>query len=176
MGICDEEIVKRLKAKDKSMFEDIYKMYKNLVFYIINQYSVPSSDIDDVLQEIFMKVYTGIDNYNDGYASFKTWLVVVARNYILDYFKTRKPIIYDNEYIYNCVDQSTIEKASKFTLLEERLDTMEVDFLTLKIGFNFSHEELSQIYQISIDRCKKYFKKAKTKAINEWEKYENEIQ
>ena len=176
MGTCDEEIVNRLKDKDRSAFEDIYKVYKNLVFYIINQYSVPISDVDDVLQEIFMKVYTGIDNYNDGYASFKTWLVVVARNYIFDYFKTRKPIIYDNEFIYNCVDQSTLEKASKFSLLEERLETKEVDFLTLKIGFNFSHEELSQIYEMSIDSCKKYFKKAKTKAIKEWEKCENEIQ
>jgi len=46
-------------------------------------------DIDDILQETFLKAYKKIDQF-DGQSSLYTWLYSIARNITIDEFRSRK--------------------------------------------------------------------------------------
>ena len=175
MGLCDKEIIDKIKTNKEEVFEQIYYEYKNLIFFIISGYSKCSNDADDLVQEVFMKIYQHLEDYNDGYASFKTWIAIITKNHAVDYSKTKKDIIYNDEIVYNAIDESTLPKFNIFSYLEDYLERDEIEFLTLRIAFNFSHKELSQIFNFSIDVTKKYFKKSMDKARKEWIKHEEKF-
>ena len=123
-----------------------------------------------------MKIHANIDGYNNSFASFKTWLAIIAKNHALDYSKKKKYIVYNDDIVYNAVDESTVIKPTKIDFVEESLSKLEFDFITLKICFNFSHKELAQLYDMSVDISKKFLTKTKNKVREEWKKYEDEIQ
>lgn len=51
---------------------------------------VPPDDADDLLQDIFLKIYTKLDTLDDS-AVMRYWLIQVARNTVTDYYRRRRP-------------------------------------------------------------------------------------
>jgi len=51
-------------------------------------------EIDDIVQEVFVKVWKNIKKYNHK-QSFKTWLFTIARNTAIDYLRKKSPLSLD---------------------------------------------------------------------------------
>ncbi len=69
----------------ESLFTHIWKRYrKKLYYYITAVMHCPGEDGEDLLQEIMMKVYSGLDRFRSG-SSFNAWIYAVARNHCIDY-------------------------------------------------------------------------------------------
>ncbi|NOS93338.1 MAG: RNA polymerase sigma factor [Cyclobacteriaceae bacterium] len=75
---------------DEAAFESIYQEYKNLVFNVCLHYVLNREDAQDVAQEVFVKVYHHLDQYNPEAASFKTWIYRIAINQSLDFLKAKR--------------------------------------------------------------------------------------
>lgn len=45
---------------------------------------------DDILQEVFLKMHSGLATIKDG-TKLKSWLYQITRNAIIDYFRSQKP-------------------------------------------------------------------------------------
>jgi RNA polymerase sigma-70 factor, ECF subfamily len=69
-------------------FEDIFRQFHPLVYGIGLQYSGNSEDAEDISQEVFTKVWKGLEFFNFQ-SSFKTWIYRIALNTCIDY--SRKP-------------------------------------------------------------------------------------
>ncbi|HEX2618662.1 MAG TPA: RNA polymerase sigma factor SigZ [Phototrophicaceae bacterium] len=53
---------------------------------------VPDEQIaDDLLQEVYLKIYTHITSLRDD-RRLEAWVFQIARNAIIDYYRTRKPV------------------------------------------------------------------------------------
>jgi RNA polymerase sigma-70 factor, ECF subfamily len=76
--------------KDEAPFESIYKEYKNLVFNVCLHYVLNREDAQDVTQEIFVKIYHHLHQYNPETASLKTWIYRIAINQSLDFLKAKR--------------------------------------------------------------------------------------
>jgi RNA polymerase sigma-70 factor, ECF subfamily len=76
--------------KDEASFESIYKEYKNLVFNVCLHYVLSREDAQDVAQEVFVKVYHHLHQYNPETASLKTWIYRIAINQSLDFLKAKR--------------------------------------------------------------------------------------
>ncbi len=74
----------------KSSFESIYHEYKNLVFNVCLHYVLNREDAQDVAQEVFVKLYHNLNQYNSDTASLKTWVYRIAINQSLDFLKAKK--------------------------------------------------------------------------------------
>ena len=79
------------------LFEDIWKEYYPGLKMFCRTYLSESSDLDDVCQDIMLKVFNKLHNYNPLY-SFNTWLYTIARNHCIDYVRKYKntEILFDN--------------------------------------------------------------------------------
>ncbi|NPV02409.1 MAG: sigma-70 family RNA polymerase sigma factor [Brevinematales bacterium] len=77
-----------LKRDRDGLFEGIWDEYgKNLLYYI-RKISGNSSDAEDMLQEIMLKIYENLDKYSPEYA-ISTWVYTIARNHCRDTYRKR---------------------------------------------------------------------------------------
>ena len=57
---------------------------------------VGSDNVDDIVQETFIKVWKNIKKFDSSKAHFKTWLFTIARNTVTDYLRKRKLIVFSD--------------------------------------------------------------------------------
>lgn len=62
--------------------------YKELQLFIYKRVSSPA-DAEDILQDVFMKVHKNLRNLKEE-AALKSWLYLLTKNTIIDYYRTRK--------------------------------------------------------------------------------------
>jgi len=55
---------------------------------------------DDILQEVFIKIHSGINSLND-HAKVRSWIYQIARNQIIDYFRRHQPVLFPIESPHN---------------------------------------------------------------------------
>ena len=53
---------------------------------------------DDILQNVFLKMHTGLDSLKDE-TKLKSWLYQIARNAMIDYFHSQKPTLELHEWL-----------------------------------------------------------------------------
>lgn len=58
---------------------------RNLIFKMVNR----KEEIDDLLQEVFIKAFNSLQNYNQEFA-FSTWIYRIAINNTIDYLRKKK--------------------------------------------------------------------------------------
>lgn len=64
-------------------FEEIYEEYASLVYRVILYHSVDSDTAEEIMQEVFMKLYINKENVNP--KAIRAWLVTTARNMACNY-------------------------------------------------------------------------------------------
>lgn len=68
------------------VWEEFNQYIRNFIISKIGN----SSDADDLLQEVFLKIHHNIDKLNDA-SKLKSWIFQIARNSIHDYHRKAKP-------------------------------------------------------------------------------------
>ena len=52
--------------------------------------NIQSIDFEDLVQDVLLKLWKGLDSYDKEKSKFRTWLSHVTRNTVLSYFRTKK--------------------------------------------------------------------------------------
>jgi len=81
------ELISQLQQKNEKAFQRIYEMYSENVFGIINTILRDKDLSEEVLQDVFVKVWNKADSYSEKKGRFFTWILNIARNAAID--KTR---------------------------------------------------------------------------------------
>ena len=75
----DEELVK-LSLEDSENYYFVMKRYESkLLRYILRIASVARETAEDILQEVFIKVYKNLNDFDDSY-SFSSWIYRITHN------------------------------------------------------------------------------------------------
>ncbi len=70
--------------------EAIYREYHDKVLnFIRSKVNIPE-DAEDICSDVFIKVQSYLGGYNSEKASLSTWIFTIARNTIIDYYRTHK--------------------------------------------------------------------------------------
>jgi RNA polymerase sigma-70 factor (ECF subfamily) len=85
----DELLVERVCAGDEEAFGEMYRKYAPLVHGVLLA-RMPREEVADVVQEVFLAAYKNIRSLREGNA-LGGWLVRIARNHAVEYFRKRKP-------------------------------------------------------------------------------------
>ena len=84
-SFSDVEIIHRVVEGDVNGFEILLKRYKAHILRIVNRH-VPSSELEDISQEVFIRAYKSLPNYK-ARGSFKQWLSAVALRTCYDFWR-----------------------------------------------------------------------------------------
>jgi RNA polymerase sigma factor (sigma-70 family) len=85
--IEESELVYRLKAKDRSALEYLYDHYSGALYGAISRIIKKESIAEEVLQDVFLKIWDKIDSYDATKGRLFTWMLNLTKNQAID--KTR---------------------------------------------------------------------------------------
>ena len=68
--------------------EEIYTQYKDKVFGYVRNHVNSIEDAEDITSDIFVKIYSKIDTYDETKASLSTWIYSMTRNTVIDFYRT----------------------------------------------------------------------------------------
>ena len=85
-----DPIVAKARAGDRAALEDVYDLYAARIYRYLVLHVRESSDAEDLLQRIFVKVIEGLPRYEARGLPFGAWVFRIARNTVIDFERTRR--------------------------------------------------------------------------------------
>ena len=85
----DERLIKAAVAGDDEAFTELVRRHKKKVFHIVARFARNNSELDDICQEIFIKIYQSLRKYR-GDAPFEHWASKIAVNSCYDALRKRQ--------------------------------------------------------------------------------------
>lgn len=84
----DQQLVKRAQKGDTRAFDLLVLKYQGRLAALVARYVQDSSEVEDVVQEAFIKAYKALSKFR-GDSAFYTWLYRIATNAAKNYLVTR---------------------------------------------------------------------------------------
>lgn len=76
-----------LSKRNPESFGILMERYQGPLFHYIRRITqLPKEDTEDLLQEVFIKIYQKLNEYNE-VLKFSSWAYRVAHNHVIDYFR-----------------------------------------------------------------------------------------
>ncbi|WP_395053677.1 RNA polymerase sigma factor [Flavobacterium sp.] len=87
--MTQEDILPLILKKDDKAFTTLYNMYHKSLFTVITNLIREQEEAEDVLQEVFVKIWKNIESYNESKGRFYTWILNIARNTAIDKLRSK---------------------------------------------------------------------------------------
>ncbi len=84
-----EELIQELLKKDDKSFTLLYDNYSKSLYGVIYNLIRNTEEAEDVLQEVFVKIWKNIDSYNESKGRLYTWMLNIARNTTIDKLRSK---------------------------------------------------------------------------------------
>jgi RNA polymerase sigma factor (sigma-70 family) len=83
-------LIERAKdQQDGDAWEELEAIYRQYIYVIIRSMNVHSNHADDVLQQVFIKVWTYLPKYepHDASTKFRYWVAQITRSQVISFFR-----------------------------------------------------------------------------------------
>lgn len=87
--MTQEELLPLLLRKEERAFTQLYDMYSKSLFSIITNLIKDREEAEDVLQEVFVKIWKNIETYNQSKGRLYTWMLNITRNTSIDKLRSK---------------------------------------------------------------------------------------
>jgi RNA polymerase sigma-70 factor (ECF subfamily) len=84
------ELVRRCRAGDGTAWEEIVSLYSRRVYNLAYRFTSRSDAAEDLTQEVFIRVYRSLEQYDAKQGDLQNWLMRLARNLIIDDYRRRQ--------------------------------------------------------------------------------------
>ena len=155
-------MVAGLKAKSQASLDYLYDHYSGALYGIISRIVRREELAEEVLQDVFLKIWEKIESYDPAKGKLFTWMLNLARNQAID--KTRSKEISkgrktdDIDNLVNRIDKADHSVSSVDSIgLNEVLGRLPevqrfiIEYLYLK---GYSQSELSEEFDIPLGTVK----------------------
>jgi RNA polymerase sigma-70 factor (ECF subfamily) len=89
--LADAHLLDRVCAQDQQAMTEIFDKYGRMVYSVALRVLQDPGHAEDVMQEVFFKVWREPQTFLQGRGSLGAWLAVMARNRAIDALRRRKP-------------------------------------------------------------------------------------
>ena len=84
----DSGLVARMQRRDPQALAELYDRYGRVTFSLILRVVRDTGIAEDLVQEIFMRVWNRVNGFDAQKGSIGPWLLAVARNRAIDYLRS----------------------------------------------------------------------------------------
>ncbi len=149
----DNEIVNRIKGGLSADFNLLIDRYSDRIYKFLYGKSKNYNDIDDILQETFLKAFLNLNKYNDKFL-FSTWLYTIAYREMCRVAVNRKNKCHINIDLVEPVAALKPEKITGIWQSAAKLSTVFYTVLWLKYHEELDVKEIAVILKSSVPMVK----------------------
>jgi RNA polymerase sigma-70 factor (ECF subfamily) len=84
------ELIRRCRAGDGAAWEEIVSIYSRRIYNLAYRFTSRSDTAEDLTQEVFVRVYRSLAQYDAKQGDLQNWLMRLARNLIIDDYRRRQ--------------------------------------------------------------------------------------
>lgn len=186
----DRALVRLVVEGDSRAFEPLFMRHKDIIYAMLVKRSCNPDDVDDMLQEAFMKAFININRYNPDY-DFGAWICTIAKNTFVDFNRSRrsKALNPDNNLPLDGrhtntaqatapTPEESIINAQQRAQIERYIATLPEDYRRLfimRFVEEYTYEEIAETLQMKLGTVKTRISRVRAmmcKLITEGEKIE----
>jgi RNA polymerase sigma-70 factor (ECF subfamily) len=86
---ADLKLIRRCKRGEEAAFQEVLQRYRSAVYNLCWRMTRNDEDARDLSQEVFIKVFSLLDRYDEQYA-FSSWLFRIATNHCIDHLRRQR--------------------------------------------------------------------------------------
>jgi len=145
------ELVKKAKKGEAEAFGLIYDQYLERIYRFIYLKVSNREEAEDLSQQVFLKAWEAIYRFEDEGLPFTSWLYRIARNLVIDFYRTKKQNIALEENIaieaVKNSEEKILENDEKEELIRalKELTEEQKDVIILRFIEGLSYKEIAKI-------------------------------
>lgn len=149
--IADEVYVDRFKSGESSAFGELYDRYAERIYRFVYYKTFRRELAEDIVSDVFYKALEKIDTYDPEKGPFSAWLYRIARNTVIDRYRTKRPTVDIDDIFDLSHDERTEEKLDAEATLGrvskylEKLSPKQREIVTLRVWEELSYKEIADI-------------------------------
>jgi len=164
--IDEKKAVAGFQKGNAGDFTSLYDAYAGKIYSFIYFKTQHRETAEDLTSKTFLKALDNLDSFDAGKGSFSTWLYSIARNNVIDFYRTKK-----NESDINDIwDLSSTDDIERDVEARQKLDKIEKylkklksehrEMIILRVWNELSYKEISGITGKSEASCKMMFSRS----------------
>lgn len=170
LGVKVNNLISEIKNGNSSSFKELYDTTYNHLKIVAYNYLFDSSDIEDVLNETYLKISLYInsaDEKKDGY----NWMCKIVQNIAYNFNNKRQVVVpinkIENRMFFYEIDDSIIENSQLYKIIQT-FDASEQKIVYLRFWEDLSLREIAQKTGIKKSTVNKRIKSLLKKIRNEF--------
>src|SRR5215472_917379 len=181
----DVRLMRLVSRGDTSAFEELIERHKALVAGTVARMLGSNSDVEDIAQQVFIRVWKSARRYVPR-AKFTTWLLKITRNLVFNVMRRTKrrphvplqsepgvedPPLKDEANL--APDASLLESELQAAIEEaiQRLPETQRMALVLRRYQQLSYEQIAEVLDLSVPAVKSVLFRARTELRSRLSKY-----
>lgn len=172
--LYDELLIMKARDGEDEAFSELMSRWVHQLFYYVKRMVSKESDVEDILQNVWITLYRSLENIND-ISHYRVLLFTIARTKTIDYLRKEKrwkfrelspkiieDQIFKEESLHRIINAEQLHNALAL------VNTQERDILTLYYLQEFSTGEIAKIMRIPLGTVKSklhYARKALQKVM-----------
>ncbi len=156
------DLVRRCRAGDGTAWEEIVSTFSRRIFNLAYRFTSSIEAAEDLTQEVFIRIYKTLDQYDAKQGDLSNWLMRLARNLIIDDYRHRQrnpqnsnaDDVDDHVFHLKAVGgsiQKELEKRELAKQVQEGIDKLPSDLRTcviLRDIEELSYQEIVELLKI----------------------------
>lgn len=154
------ELVEGLRSHEDKAYAYLYDHYSRALFTVICQRIQDQDEAEEVLQEVFVKIWQNIGSYDPSKGRIYTWMINVARNHSIDRVRSKT---YNHRNMTASLDEAAHDNSPaqaagpKDVGLLKTIDNLPEEsrkMIELAYFEGYTHNEISQMLEMPLGTVK----------------------
>ncbi|RZM22588.1 MAG: sigma-70 family RNA polymerase sigma factor [Pedobacter sp.] len=165
----ERQILQQIKQGKRNAFSALVKQYEKLVFHVVQRIVLRPEDVEDISQEVFIKVYKRLDTFCFD-SKLATWIARIAYLTAIDYLRKFPPDTLpfeqaiDQLYFTHETPEQVLIQTDATRYIQKLIESLPESYrivLTLYHLDEFSYSEIEHITGMPSGTVKNYLFRAR---------------
>jgi RNA polymerase sigma-70 factor (ECF subfamily) len=163
-----EDMMSRIQLRDRDAFSALYSATSAKLFGVVLRVLKDRAAAEDVLQEVYVKVWNKADRYSVTGHSPMTWLITISRNAAIDRLRASGPRTEDIDEVVSLqaggpTPEQSVVAASEARRIVQCLEELDADRATAVRSVYLdgqSYADMAERYGVPLNTMKTWLRRS----------------
>lgn len=161
-GLDEAALVSRAVKGDSEAFGTLYSRYMDAIYRYIFFRVGEDLEAEDLTEEVFIRAWEALPEYQIGEHPFKSWLYRIAHNLVVDHHRKQRPVSIPDLDLHHHPDTApsheeglvSKQDAAHLAYAVQQLSDEEQQVVILRFVEGLSHREVAELIGKTEGACR----------------------